>query len=150
DAAGQERYRSLIPFTLQDVVGCLVVFDLTNEASFLHVRNWIDKIQNNVYSETAMILVGNKCDLEKERVISKACAEDLAKEYNINYIETSALKNINVVESVKLLLDIIMERFEQNKNKSKPNQSIIPWLNDNKNYPNLIGCPIGESKISTC
>jgi GTPase SAR1 family protein len=42
------------------------------------------------------VLVGNKCDLEDQRVISKEEAEKLAKINNLTYIETSAKSNINV------------------------------------------------------
>ncbi|CAF0939856.1 unnamed protein product [Rotaria sordida] len=131
DTAGQERFRSLTSAFFREAVGFLLVFDLTNETSFINVRNWISEIQTHAYSENVdIVLVGNKCDLENERIISKNRAQDFAKEYNINYIETSALKNINVVEAIKLLLDSVMDRFEHDKNLSKPNQNKIKSLNE--------------------
>ncbi|CAF4867751.1 unnamed protein product, partial [Rotaria sp. Silwood1] len=150
DTAGQERFRSLTSSFFREAIGFLLVFDLTNEASFIHARDWIGEIQTNAYAEHAMILVGNKCDLENERLISKDRAQDFAKEYNIKYIETSALKNINVTESVKLLLDTVMERFEHDKNRSKSNQSIISSLNDNKINPSLTERIAERSKITMC
>ncbi|CAF2813844.1 unnamed protein product [Rotaria sp. Silwood2] len=123
DTAGQERFRSLTSAFFREAVGFLLVFDLTNEASFINARNWITEIQTHAYSEDVdMILIGNKSDLDDERVISKIRARDFAKEYNIQYIETSALKNINVDESIKLLLDSVMARFERDKNLSKTRQ----------------------------
>ncbi|CAF0950710.1 unnamed protein product [Rotaria sordida] len=122
DTAGQERYRCLTTSFFRDAMGFLLVFDLTNETSFLNVRNWIGEIQSNAYSENVdMILVGNKCDLENERIITKLRAIEFAQEYQVDYIETSALQNINIAESVELLLDLVMNRLEENENFSKKN-----------------------------
>ncbi|UJR15089.1 hypothetical protein I4U23_002056 [Adineta vaga] len=122
DTAGQERYRSLTTSFFRDAMGFLLVFDVTNEASFLNVRNWIGEIQSNAYSENVdMILVGNKCDLEKERIITKIRALEFAQQYHVDYIETSALDNINVVESIELLLDSVMKRLDEDENFSRQN-----------------------------
>ncbi|CAO2634355.1 Ras-related protein Rab-27A [Lemmus lemmus] len=43
DTAGQERFRSLTTAFFRDAMGFLLLFDLTNEQSFLNVRNWISK-----------------------------------------------------------------------------------------------------------
>jgi GTPase SAR1 family protein len=106
-------------------MGFLLVFDVTNESSFLNVRNWIGEIQSNAYSENVdMILVGNKCDLETERVISKIRALEFAQQSQIDYIETSALENINIAESIELLLDSVMNHLEENENFSKKNLNL--------------------------
>uniref|UniRef100_A0A9J8B4K8 small monomeric GTPase n=1 Tax=Cyprinus carpio carpio TaxID=630221 RepID=A0A9J8B4K8_CYPCA len=41
DTAGQERFRSLTTAFFRDAMGFLLLFDLTNEQSFLDVRNWM-------------------------------------------------------------------------------------------------------------
>ncbi|CAF1189726.1 unnamed protein product [Adineta ricciae] len=115
DTAGQERFRSLTSSFFRDAMGFLLVFDLTSEASFINVRNWITEIQSNAYSENVdMVLVGNKSDLNEQRIISKARALEFATQYQVDYIETSALNNINVGESVELLLRSVMNRLEHN------------------------------------
>jgi Ras-related protein Rab-27A len=129
DTAGQERFRSLTASFFRDAIGFLLVFDLTNETSFINVRNWIGEIQVNAYAENVkLILVGNKCDLENERIISKARAAEFAKQNHVEYIETSALYDVNVAESVELLLDLVMDQLEQNT--PKPNQNAVKILND--------------------
>ncbi|CAF0714922.1 unnamed protein product [Adineta steineri] len=126
DTAGQERFRSLTASFFRDAIGFLLVFDLSNETSFISVRNWITEIQANAYSENVdMILVGNKCDLESQRIISKARALEFAAQNHVDYIETSALQNINVGESIELLLDSVMDRLEQNHSLNKPKQSTL-------------------------
>lgn len=48
-----------------------------------------------------MILVGNKCDLEDERVVGKDQGQNLARQFNCNFLETSAKAKINVNEVVE-------------------------------------------------
>lgn len=111
-------------------MGFLLVFDVTNEASFLNVRNWIGEIQSNAYSEDVnLILVGNKCDLDNKRVITKLRAIEFAQQHQIDYIETSALENTNIAESVELLLDSVMSRLEEKENfpeRTAPSNPPIP------------------------
>ncbi len=45
-----------------------------------------------------MILVGNKCDLEDERVVGKDQGSNLARQFNCAFLETSAKSKINVNE----------------------------------------------------
>lgn len=43
-----------------------------------------------------MVLVGNKCDLEDERVVGKDLGKQLAQQFNCSFMETSAKAKINV------------------------------------------------------
>ena len=45
-----------------------------------------------------MILVGNKCDLEDERVVGKDQGQNLARQFGSAFLETSAKAKINVSE----------------------------------------------------
>jgi GTPase SAR1 family protein len=75
-----------------------------------------------------LILIGNKSDLESQRIITKVRAIEFAEQNNVNYIETSALYNINVGESIESLLDSVMDNLEENL--SKPNQNSLKLRND--------------------
>lgn len=49
--------------------------------------------------QVPMILVGNKCDLEDERVVGKEQGQNLARQWNnCAFLETSAKSKINVNE----------------------------------------------------
>lgn len=39
------RFRSLTTAFYRDAMGFLLLFDLTNEQSFLEVRNWLDQLR---------------------------------------------------------------------------------------------------------
>lgn len=50
--------------------------------------------------QVPMILVGNKCDLEDERVVGKEQGQNLARQWNnCAFLETSAKSKINVNEA---------------------------------------------------
>ncbi|TKS70125.1 Ras-related protein [Collichthys lucidus] len=119
DTAGQERFRSLTTAFFRDAMGFLLLFDLTNEQSFLNVRNWMSQLQIHAYCESPdVILCGNKCDLAEQRAVSEEEARELAEKYGIPYFETSAANGQNVSEAVDVLLDLIMKRMERCVDKS--------------------------------
>ncbi|CEI95003.1 Putative Ras-like protein Rab-6A [Rhizopus microsporus] len=63
DTAGQERFRSLIPSYIRDSSVAVVVYDITNRASFQNTSKWIDDVRAERGSEVIIVLVGNKTDL---------------------------------------------------------------------------------------
>ncbi|KAM6981352.1 ras-related protein Rab-27A [Aplochiton taeniatus] len=119
DTAGQERFRSLTTAFFRDAMGFLLLFDLTNEQSFLNVRNWMSQLQMHAYCESPdIVLCGNKSDLENQRAVSEDEARELAEKYGIPYFETSAANGQNVGQTVDVLLDLIMKRMERCVDKS--------------------------------
>ncbi len=75
DTAGQERFKSLTVTFYKQSQGMIICFDLTKRKTFDSVRNWVVAINRNCEENIATLLVGNKCDLEEERVVSKDEAE---------------------------------------------------------------------------
>lgn len=139
DTAGQERFRSLSTAFFRDAMGFLLVFDLTSNQSFTDIRNWLTLLQTNAYCERPdMILVGNKKDLESQRVVSAEEAQKLADELNIPYVETSAATGEKVEFAVEKLLDLVMLRIEQSVDKSH-----LPIKRSNKRN-------VGSGKQSGC
>lgn len=58
-----------------------------------------------------IVLVGNKADLERYRVVSETSARAVADKYNLPYIETSASTGQNVKRTIDMLLDMVMTRY---------------------------------------
>lgn len=72
-------------------MGFLLIFDITNEKSFLEVQNWIEQLKIHAYCDNPdIVLCGNKLDLDYLRVVNSARAKNLAERYDVPYIETSA------------------------------------------------------------
>ena len=63
------------------------------------------------------LLVGNKCDLDDKRVVSYEEGAELAKHYDIPFLETSAKNSVNVEKTFETMT------MEIKKKNSKPNQS---------------------------
>ncbi|XP_017885617.1 ras-related protein Rab-27A [Ceratina calcarata] len=127
DTAGQERFRSLTTAFYRDSMGFLLIFDLTNELSFLEVRNWLEQLRTHAYCEDPdIILCGNKSDLEDKRVVSEHKARELAEKHGLVYLETSAATGQNVARAVEILLDRVMSRMETTVDKSLlPHQRVL-------------------------
>lgn len=63
-------------------MGFILMFDVTNEQSFLNVRNWLVQLQTHAYCDNPdVILCGNKADLETKRRISYSRGQSLADEF---------------------------------------------------------------------
>uniref|UniRef100_A0A3B3ZTI8 small monomeric GTPase n=1 Tax=Periophthalmus magnuspinnatus TaxID=409849 RepID=A0A3B3ZTI8_9GOBI len=124
DTAGQERFRSLTTAFFRDAMGFLLMFDLTNQQSFLNVRNWMSQLQANAYCDSPdIVLVGTKADLGDMRNVHTRQARDLADRYSIPYFETSAMTGAEVDKAVTALLELVMKRMEQSSgHASEPNE----------------------------
>ena len=51
----------------------------------------MEDLVDTTSTQIAIILVGNKTDLDAERTVSQEWAEQLAKNYGVEYMECSAL-----------------------------------------------------------
>lgn len=98
DTAGQERFRSLIPNYIRDSSAAIIVFDITNPASFESVDKWMEDVRNERGTDAVVALVGNKVDKVEERVVSKEAGEEKAKKFSSLYAETSAKTGSNIKE----------------------------------------------------
>ncbi|KAI9552200.1 hypothetical protein GHT06_022537 [Daphnia sinensis] len=114
DTAGQERFRSLTTAFFRDSMGFLLLFDLTNEQSFLSVRGWLEQLKTHAYTDNPdIVLCGNKADLDDQREVSEEEVKETAARYGLSYLETSAATGQNVNAAVELLLDKVMLRMDQ-------------------------------------
>uniref|UniRef100_A0A0P6DWL4 small monomeric GTPase n=1 Tax=Daphnia magna TaxID=35525 RepID=A0A0P6DWL4_9CRUS len=114
DTAGQERFRSLTTAFFRDSMGFLLLFDLTNEQSFLSIRGWLEQLKTHAYTDNPdIVLCGNKADLDDQREVSEEEVKETASRYGLSYLETSAATGQNVNAAVELLLDKVMLRMDQ-------------------------------------
>ena len=129
DTAGQERYRSITSSYYKGSHGCFIVYDITNETSFENVERWYEYVQREAGKNISIILVGNKCDLENERKISKEKGQEKAKNLKCAFFETSALSGVNISQIFEELTNNIYDSTGGNKNDEEFD---IEFENDNK------------------
>ena len=129
DTAGQERYMSLCKSIYQKVDGVMLVYDITQLETFQNIKKWIDVIKG-FNDNLPMMLVGNKIDKEEERIISVEDGKNLANEYGMQFIETSALSGNNIE---KAFVDFGKEILEYLKNKMNLTSNTFSIASNRKN-----------------
>ncbi|KAG9478951.1 hypothetical protein GDO78_012558 [Eleutherodactylus coqui] len=107
DTAGQERFHTLSVSYFRGAHGFILVYDITNSSSFENTSLWMKDIKMKAGEEVEVVLLGNKCDREDEREVSKERGEKLAWEYGIPFFETSARENINIENAFHMLSEAI-------------------------------------------
>uniref|UniRef100_A0A493T580 RAB42, member RAS oncogene family n=1 Tax=Anas platyrhynchos platyrhynchos TaxID=8840 RepID=A0A493T580_ANAPP len=104
DTAGQERFRSVTRSYYRNSAGGMLLFDLTNRASFESVRRWHREVTDTVQPfRVVFLLVGHKSDLAAERRVGRREAERLAASLGAQYVETSAKDASNVAQAFQML-----------------------------------------------
>ena len=104
DTAGQERFLHINRMYYRDTHGVILVFDVTDRRSFEQIRSCWDDFKMHEGSQiVGKILVGNKIDLERK--VSSSEGEQLAREFGIPYIESSAKSGHHIHEIFSTLLD---------------------------------------------
>mmetsp|Transcript_33352 Transcript_33352/g.42839 ORF Transcript_33352/g.42839 Transcript_33352/m.42839 type:complete len:221 (+) Transcript_33352:155-817(+) len=111
DTAGQERFRTITTSYFRGAQGILLVYDVTDRNSFNSIRNWVSQIQQHADVHVNKILIGNKCDMEDERVVSTEEGSKLAAEYGVQFFETSAKNDINVEKCFVTIAREVKERL---------------------------------------
>ena len=79
DTCGQEVYRSLISSFYRNSSLAIIVYAIDCQESFDNLESWLDEIKTQTHPDLKIFLIGNKADLEDQRVIQKSAAEELAK-----------------------------------------------------------------------
>ncbi|XP_058013059.1 ras-related protein Rab-26 isoform X2 [Ahaetulla prasina] len=96
DTAGQERFRSVTHAYYRDAHALLLLYDVTNRASFDNIQAWLTEIHEYAKQDVVLMLLGNKVDSTQDRVVKREDGEKLAKEYGVPFMETSAKSGLNV------------------------------------------------------
>eukprot|EP00064_Thunnus_orientalis_P019009 superscaffoldBa00004582_g19119 len=78
DTAGQERYRTITTAYYRGAMGFILMYDITNEESFNAVQDWATQIKTYSWDNAQVIMVGNKCDMDEERVVPPEKGKHLA------------------------------------------------------------------------
>ena len=102
DTAGQERFRSLAKIFYQNAAAVVLVYDITVRDTFEKLKEyWIEEIRNNAPSDIIIALAGNKCDNYEFEVVSRKEGQDLAKQIDAIYKQTSAMLSNGIEELFK-------------------------------------------------
>jgi small GTP-binding protein len=116
DTAGQDRFRCITKNYFRGSDGIMLIYDITNQMSFNNIRNWITQIKDSLGDEARITLVGNKVDLESNRIVLKEDGMKLATEHGFSFFETSAKEKINIDEAFS---NLTREMLKKNRGVGK-------------------------------
>ena len=94
DSAGQERYKALIPSYVRGAAIVFIIYDISDQKSFINVENWINFIKQVNTDESLLVLCGNKNDLERQ--VNYKEGFELAQKNGMLFFETSAKNRNNI------------------------------------------------------
>jgi len=110
DTAGQERFRTLTPSYYRGAQGAILVYDVSSRESFSKVEDWLNELETySTNHDLIKMLVGNKCDKEAERMVSKEEGQKCARKYQMMFIEASA----KTKEGVHVAFEELVEKIIQ-------------------------------------
>ena len=108
DTAGQERYKVITKSFVKGTDGIIFMYDITQKESFINIKKWIEETEGENPGEAKKIIVGNKIDKEEDRQVTDEMKEKLSKEVDIDLIEVSAKKGIDVDKVFDILAEKIL------------------------------------------
>ena len=111
DTSGQEKYNSLSFNYIKNCHGILLMYDISKKESFTKIKDWLKNILEHKDKDFPILLLGNKCDLEEKREVTKEEGDQLAKELKLNFYETSNKDNINIEKAITELIEMIYKRL---------------------------------------
>ena len=117
DTAGTEQFTAMRDLYMKNGQGFVLVYSIIAQSTFndlSDIREQILRVKDT--DQVPIILAGNKCDLQDQRVISTDQGNALAAQWHCTFIECSAKAKLNV--------DQIFHTLVQKINAANPNQKV--------------------------
>ncbi|RNA35471.1 ras-related Rab-2A [Brachionus plicatilis] len=113
DSSGKENNSNLVNEYCKTSSGILAFYDISSENSFINLKTKIEMIKSLIDSNSSVIIIGNKTDLEDQREVSKEDAELFAKENNFLFTEISLKYSTNAAqETIKKITENVMRKID--------------------------------------
>ena len=93
--AGQRRFQIVRDGFYRGARVVLLVFDITNRQSWEDMLLWEREVTQRVPT-AQVVIVGNKADLDQERVIAHNLAHRWSRQRRYGYVETSCVTGAGV------------------------------------------------------
>jgi small GTP-binding protein len=108
DTAGTEQFTAMRDLYMKNGQGFVLVYSIIAQSTFNDLPDLREQILRvKDMDDVPMVLVGNKCDLSDQRVISTEAGESLAKKFNgCAFLESSAKTKVNVEQ---IFFDLIKQ-----------------------------------------
>eukprot|EP01118_Nematostelium_gracile_P011823 TRINITY_DN425_c0_g1_i1.p1 TRINITY_DN425_c0_g1~~TRINITY_DN425_c0_g1_i1.p1 ORF type:complete len:198 (-),score=43.87 TRINITY_DN425_c0_g1_i1:93-656(-) len=125
DTAGTEQFTAMRDLYMKNGQGFVLVYSIIAPGTFQDLpdlREQILRVKDK--DEVPMILVGNKCDLQDQRIITTDQGEELARKFNCAFLEASAKTRVNVDQ---IFHDLIRQINKHSPNNRPKKQQPARW-----------------------
>jgi small GTP-binding protein len=118
DTAGQEKFYSIISSYARDSFLAVILFDVSNESTFLKIDKWVNDLirVHDPEKKIKVLIVGNKTDLvgadELKAISAKALTK--AKQHGGTYVTASAMTYTGISAVIDTITDLVREDIEKN------------------------------------
>lgn len=129
DTAGTEQFTSMRDLYMRNGQGFVLVYSIVADSTFDEIPTLHDQILRVKDVETVpLVLVGNKCDLVDQRIVTTKMGEDLSKKFGCLFLESSARTRENVGEIFYSLVRQIVPNRKINPRKGTRSKDSGCWL----------------------
>lgn len=115
DTAGTEKYKAIASAYYRGAKGGFVVYDITRKDSFESVDKWVNDLIAAGDKKMIILVIGNKCDLEEQREVTKDQGERKARSLEVAFMETSALSGENLDKAFEMMMNEIYKKINEIK-----------------------------------
>jgi len=126
DTAGTEQFTAMRDLYMKNGQGFVLVYSIIAQSTFNDLpdlREQILRVKDK--DDVPMVLVGNKCDLTDQRVITTDQGEDLARKFGCAFLEASAKTRVNVEQIFHDLIRQINKHNPVTKKEKKKGGCMI-------------------------
>ncbi|XP_012661368.1 ras-related protein Rap-1b-like protein [Otolemur garnettii] len=128
DTAGTEQFTAMRNLYMKNGQGFALVYSITAQSTFNDLQDLREQILRvKDTDDVPMILVGNKCDLEDERVVGKEQGQNLARQWNnCAFLESSAKdfyllqKHLSKINVNEIFYDLVRQINRKTPVPGKP------------------------------
>ncbi|KAK9884065.1 hypothetical protein WA026_005002 [Henosepilachna vigintioctopunctata] len=129
DTAGQERFKAMTPMFYRNAKAAFLMFDITSEASFNSMKNWVLELRRNVEQPMVLCVLGNKIDLAERRVVSRDEALAYSKTIGARYFEISAMRD----QGIEIVFKFVAMELLRMSTKNSSATSLKVYNTENVN-----------------
>ena len=140
DTAGQEIFRSITRSYYRDSNCAIIVYDITDRSSFEKLGDWIRDVRNLAPPDCQLVLVGNKLDLQAQRVIKTEEAQDFADQNNLMFFEASAATGENVQKLFNECVQAVYSKEKHNNMSTSAKSASVVMSNDRQQQDKGCNC----------
>jgi len=112
DTAGQEEYSALRDQYMKSGEGFILVYSVTSRQSFeaaSKLRQNILRMKGDNSANFPIVFVGNKNDLEQERIVKEEEGRAMADKWGVPFVESSAKTGDAVTDAFNSVVRLILK-----------------------------------------